>query len=94
MAYFNLNLTGQTDLLQAAAVLERAHLFVGNDSGIGHLANAVGTATVTVFGPGDPERYHPRGPYSLWLRGTDDNLENLATTVVANAARQLLAKLP
>ena len=38
------------DLLGAAAVLERAALFVGSDSGPGHMAAAVGVPTVTLFG--------------------------------------------
>ena len=63
-----LNLAGMTDLLQAAAILQRATLFIGNDSGLGHMAAAVGTSTVTVFGPGDPLRYHPRHPRARWVQ--------------------------
>ena len=45
----------------AAAVLERATLYVGSDSGLAHLAAAVGTRTVTLFGPADPDRVSPFG---------------------------------
>lgn len=43
------NWVGQTELLETAEVLRRSILFVGNDSGIAHLAGAVGTPAVTVF---------------------------------------------
>jgi heptosyltransferase III len=42
-------------------VFERAGLFVGNDSGLMHLAAAAGCPTLALFGPTDPRRYAPRG---------------------------------
>ncbi len=56
-----LDLRGQTDLNLAAAILSKVSLFVGNDSGLGHMANAVGVNTLTLFGPGEPEKYRPWG---------------------------------
>ncbi|GAC1640207.1 MAG: glycosyltransferase family 9 protein [Herpetosiphon sp.] len=44
-----------------AGLLERADLFLGHDTGMLHLACAVGTPAVAVFGPSDPQMY---GPYS------------------------------
>ncbi len=85
-----LNLCGATNLLQAAAVLARARVFVGNDSGLGHLASAVGTATLTVFGPGRPLRYHPWGPQSAWIVAADQNLDSLSATRVAEQLDTLL----
>jgi ADP-heptose:LPS heptosyltransferase len=87
----SLNLAGKTSLRQAAAVLERATVFLGNDSGLGHLAAAVGTPTLTLFGPGEPERYHPWGPHAHWLVAPDDDLRNLAPAVVAARIREMLA---
>ncbi len=78
-----LNLAGETSLLQAAAVLERAAYFVGNDSGPGHLAAAVGTPTLTLFGPGEPERYHPWAPGAQWLCAPEQDLKRLAPATVA-----------
>lgn len=46
-------------LLESAALLERAHLYVGNDNGPRHFAIALGTPTVTVFGQGRPENWTP-----------------------------------
>ncbi len=48
-----------------AAVLESAALFLGHDTGMSLLANAVGTRHVVVFGPSDPQMY---GPYSAYGR--------------------------
>jgi heptosyltransferase-2 len=48
-------------LMELAAVLERCALFVGNDSGVTHLAAAVGTPTVAVFGPASTSIWEPRG---------------------------------
>ena len=53
--------SGDLDLLELAAVLERLDLFVTGDTGPMHLAAAVGTPIVAVFGPSDPARYAPRG---------------------------------
>ena len=86
-----LNLCGKTDLLEAGAVLERCRAFVGNDSGLGHLAAAAGTPTLTVFGPGHPARYHPWGPQSVWVASIDRQIANLASEPAIRALRQLLA---
>ena len=52
---------GQTTLVQLAAVLKKAAAAVGPDSGPGHLAAAVGTPFVTLFGPTSPKRTAPFG---------------------------------
>jgi len=49
----------------AAALLERSTLYVGSDSGLGHLAAAVGRRAVTIFAPADPERVCPWGNRDL-----------------------------
>jgi heptosyltransferase III len=51
------------DLYELAQWLARAQLFVGNDSGITHLAAAVGTPVLALFGPTDPAVWAPRGPH-------------------------------
>jgi ADP-heptose:LPS heptosyltransferase len=50
-------------LPQVAALLRRARLYVGNDSGISHLAAAVGATGLALFGPTDPSAWAPRSPY-------------------------------
>jgi len=49
------------DLYELACFLARARLYVGNDSGVTHLASAVGTPVVALFGPTDPAIWAPRG---------------------------------
>jgi ADP-heptose:LPS heptosyltransferase len=49
------------DLSALACWLAQARLFVGNDSGIAHLAAAVGVPVVVLFGPTDPSVWAPRG---------------------------------
>jgi ADP-heptose:LPS heptosyltransferase len=56
------DLVGRTDLLTAAAVLRRSALFVGNDTGLMHMAAAVGVPTVGLFGPSPASHYAPWGP--------------------------------
>lgn len=48
------NLCGEIELLATAAVLERSALLVTNDSGLMHVAEAVGTPVVALFGPTSP----------------------------------------
>jgi ADP-heptose:LPS heptosyltransferase len=50
---------------EAAAVLERASLYVGSDSGLAHLAASVGKRAVTIFAPADPDRVCPHGSRDL-----------------------------
>lgn len=85
-----LNLAGKTNLLQAAAVLARMRIFVGNDSGLGHIASAVGTPTLTLFGPGEPERYHPWGEQARWLTSPHSDLGQLNADSVAGQIFKML----
>ena len=59
-----IDLVGRTGLLTAAAVLRRAALFIGNDSGIMHIAAAMGTPTLGLFGPSLTQRYAPWGAHT------------------------------
>lgn len=55
------NLSGQTSLLELAAVLKKSDLLISGDTGPTHVAAAVGTNTLAIFGPSDEEKYAPRG---------------------------------
>ncbi|BAS27028.1 glycosyl transferase family protein [Limnochorda pilosa] len=55
------DLTGSLGLRQTAAVLQACQLFIGNDSGPMHMAEAVGTPVVALFGPTDPANFRPLG---------------------------------
>lgn len=48
-------------LAEIGALLARCRLLIGNDSGIAHLAAALGTPTIVLFGPSDPRIWKPSG---------------------------------
>ena len=51
----------RASLWQVGALLSRADLYVGNDSGVSHLAGAMGARGVVIFGPTCPEQWRPLG---------------------------------
>ncbi|HHT9138279.1 MAG TPA: glycosyltransferase family 9 protein [Candidatus Wunengus sp. YC60] len=57
----NFVLADQLPLPYLAAILKQCNLFVGNDSGITHMAAAVGIPTIAIFGPTDPQIWGPSG---------------------------------
>lgn len=58
---------GKLDILASAAALQRAGVFVGNDSGTMHLAAAAGAPTLGLFGQTDWRRYGPWGDHARAL---------------------------
>jgi ADP-heptose:LPS heptosyltransferase len=56
-------------LIGLASVIEGCRVFIGNDSGITHMAAALGVPTVAIFGPTDPKRWAPRGKHVAVVRG-------------------------
>ncbi len=66
------NLAGTTDLIELAALVDKAHLLISGDTGIAHLAPAFATPSVTLFGPTPPALWGPPpGPHIALWRGTD-----------------------
>jgi heptosyltransferase III len=68
----------ELDLPIVAAVARLALAFVGNDSGVSHLAAAVGASGVVLFGPTDPARWRPlsaRGRIEVFTREPIDSIE-------------------
>jgi heptosyltransferase-2 len=63
-----IRLGGRTDLATLAAVLKRARLLLSNDTGAMHVAAAVGTPVLAVFGPTDADATGPLGPDSRVIR--------------------------
>lgn len=103
-----IDLIGVEDLLVCYAALKQARLFIGNDSGVMHLAAAAGTPTLGLFGPSDETVYGPwgetarsvRGPRSFEdFRAIDPTLSHamchmmdLSTATVLAAAETLIAQ--
>lgn len=65
------NLAGETTVPQTAAALVRAQALVTNDTGPMHLACAVGTPVVAVFGPTNERKWGPRGPQDVVILNHD-----------------------
>ncbi|MDP3174138.1 MAG: glycosyltransferase family 9 protein [Phenylobacterium sp.] len=102
-----IDLVGKADLLTAYACLKRTRLFIGNDSGLMHLAAAAGAPTVGLFGPSDEALYAPWGPHTRVVRGPREfeqiravdpgfaqalcHMMDLTVDVVTASARELLA---
>jgi heptosyltransferase III len=66
-----IDLVGKVDLPTAAAALQRCTLFIGNDTGLMHIAAAVGTPTLGLFGPSPVEQYAPWGPHAAYVRSSE-----------------------
>ena len=56
-----INAAGKTSLKELAALVKICDLVISNDSGPAHVAAAVGTKTITIFGPSDEKKYSPYG---------------------------------
>lgn len=78
---------------QLAEVLAAAVTCVGNDSGVPHLAAAVGSAVVAIFGPTDPALWAPRGPCVRIVAPGPDSPGDLAAIPVSRVSAALDAVL-
>lgn len=72
-----------------AAVLERCALFIGHDSGISHVAAAVGATCVLLFGPTDPDVWAPPHAHVRVVRAPTKSLADINSSDVLAAARLL-----
>jgi ADP-heptose:LPS heptosyltransferase len=103
-----IDLAGRTELMTAFACLCRARVYIGNDSGLMHMAAASGTPTLGLFGPSPEIHYAPYGLNCAVVRtpescaelmppGFDVNIShtlmgNLTIDAVEAAARALIAR--
>ena len=74
------SIAGKTTLTQLASILHTCNVFIGNDSGPMHLAAAVGTQTIGLYGPGDPTHFGPMGTQCQTIRRKLDCPPCLGTT--------------
>lgn len=76
------------NLYELGCWLAGARLYIGNDSGITHLAAAVGAPVVALFGPTKATRWAPRGPAVRTIQA--DMMEQIEVEEVLNAVHDLL----
>lgn len=75
-----IDLVGRLSLLETAACLKQCQVFLGNDSGLMHMAAAVGTPAIGLFGPSDDRMYAPYCPPGSSINQvirTPESLEDL-----------------
>jgi len=102
-----INLMGKTSLGGLAALISELDLFISNDSGPAHIANAVDTPSITIFGPADHRRWAPLdqkrhpivrrpvecSPCSYWDCPIDHRcLRRVSPEMVIEVAENLLAR--
>ena len=104
-----IDLVGKIHLLMVAAVIKRSALFIGNDTGLMHLAAATGTPTLGLFGPSPIDQYAPWGPHTAVVSTaiphkdlippdfdrltTDTLMDSLSVDMAEEAARQLWSRV-
>lgn len=89
-----LDAAGKLTFAQLGALIQRCHLFIGNDSAPMHLAAAVGTPVIALFGPTAPARYGPYGVRNRIVRFEPDRGEapqDGEIEAAMRAARDLLS---
>jgi heptosyltransferase III len=98
-------MAGRTTIKQFAAIAKKSVLFVGSDSGAMHIASAVGTPVVGMFGPSNPREWGPRGGpvevlykeldcrscfHPTCIRGEENCMKLIAVHEVVTAAQRFL----
>ncbi len=79
------------DLVELAGTLANCAAYLGNDSGITHIAAALGLPTIALFGPTDPAVWGPRGAQVRILRSSSDQMDSLEVEPVLSALREALS---
>jgi len=85
-----INLCGVLTLLESAAAIKKSDFFIGNDSGLGHIASAVGTKSFTIFGDGQPNRYRPWGIKSNWYQNIEKDINLITADTIFKELKKIL----
>jgi len=86
-----INLVGRLSLPEVAACMMHCAIFVGNDSGLMHIAAATGCPTLGLFGPTPAEEYGPSGRCAAPVVSVDKTMAGLNVEMAFDAAKALLA---
>lgn len=79
-----------TSILEMVALLRRATLVVGGDTGPVHVAAALGVPTVGLYGPTDARRTGPHGPRVATVQSPTRRMDGIGVEAVVAAAEQLV----
>jgi heptosyltransferase-2 len=71
------------------ALLAQAGIYIGNDSGVTHLAAAWGAPTLALFGPSDPAVWAPQGPHVRVLRSATAAMQDIPVEAVVESMRSM-----
>ena len=88
-----IDLVGRLTLPEAAACIQRCALYIGNDSGLMHLAAAAGVPTIGLCGVtlDRAEEMAPAGHFARWALASGPSMEALSVEAALAAAQELLA---
>ena len=92
-AHQRIDMIAKASPLTAAAAINRAEMYIGNDSGLTHIAAAVGTPTLALFGYGWPELYRPWGPRATYIRTPETPEQLLAGRSTDSITSSLMGSL-
>ena len=85
------NTCGRLSLPQSYALLRQCHFYLGNDSGLGHMAAAAGLPTLTLFGPGSPVRYLPWSAQAWFIQDAQQQILGVTVEEVVSRLQALLS---
>ena len=91
-----IDLRGKLTLTEVVACLERCRLYVGNDSGLMHLAAATGVPTVGLRGTSVhlAAEFRPAGRAADWVLGSGTSMTDISVEAAVQACRGMLASAP
>ena len=84
-----INTTGNS-LSETAALLEKSCLYIGPDSGLGHIASALKIPTISFFSVVSPDRFRPWGERSTCIIGSDNDARNITVNEVNSAVMEIM----
>lgn len=84
------DLTGATNLRETMGVLSHLSMFIGNDTGVTHIAASLGIPTIGLFGPTRADKWGHAGPQGVVVSAPDGDLGRLEVGPVLEAARLLM----
>jgi heptosyltransferase-2 len=75
---------------RVASILSAVRLVISNDTGVMHVAAAVGAPVLSLFGPTDPRQWAPQGEKNRYIQGEGGDITRISTAGVLSAARRML----